>query len=146
MKSLFALATGLVWAELILIEVILATPIDGRIYLAIAGGWLLLSWASLRFRRPSRGQRAAALILLAALAVLYWIPWSSRKPFLRSFSRIHAGMTAAEVDSVMEGYVRGSNLPKSLSFLHSNDGRFDSDVGIVYFQDETVERKEFLFD
>ncbi len=146
MKSLFALLTVLLWAELVLIEVILATPINGRIYLAIACGWLLLSWANLRFRRPSRGQRAGAAILLAMLAVLYWIPWSSRKPFLRNFSQIHPGMTIEEVDSVMGEYPRGSHLPKSLSFRHSNDGRFDSDFGIVYFRDGTVESKEFLFD
>lgn len=112
----------------------------------MAGAWLLIYLAVAGRSRPGPLKGVTVLAVLVALATLYLVPWSPRKPFLRSFSRIQAGMSAQEVATIMGGYMRESQGQDLWSFRHSNSGHYDSDVALVYFREDRVLKKEFLAD
>jgi hypothetical protein len=59
-------------------------------------------------------QQIRRLCVLAAVIVfvvmLYFVDWSTRKPFLRDLARVHVGMTEADVRRIMGSYIEGTGL------------------------------------
>jgi hypothetical protein len=47
-------------------------------------------------------------LMILSLGVLYFVPWNSRKPFLRDFEKIRIGMTVSEVEMIMGDYIKGT--------------------------------------
>lgn len=120
------------------------------------------------------------VMMILSLGVLYFVPWNSRKPFLRDFEKIHIGMTVPEVEMIMGNYLKGtgwqtprstessparptepsSDIPlnpsdnpsgelgfqDSVVYRHSNEGAFNSDWGVVKFEDGKVVSKTFMPD
>lgn len=107
--SLFTLA-ALALVLLAFYEVGVAYPVAWWLYLTVAIAFIVALWPS----ASGRFQRARILSLLAisaAIAALYFVPWTSRKPFLRDLARVHVGMTEVEVRHIMGHYLEGSGWP-----------------------------------
>ncbi|HPD48486.1 MAG TPA: hypothetical protein P5279_15695 [Anaerohalosphaeraceae bacterium] len=49
--------------------------------------------------------------LIVSLAVLYLVPWNSRKPFLRDFGKVRVGTSVSEVQAIMGKYMKGTGWP-----------------------------------
>jgi hypothetical protein len=77
-----------------------------------AGGWSLIV-APFLIYRPSAGKLIIYSFFLAFCLVVFAVPWNSRKPFLAHFNRIGPGMTVAQVEDVMKGYVHGTGWPST---------------------------------
>jgi len=107
--SLFTFAAmGL--APIAFYEVGLAYPVSWWLYLATGTAFALALWPF----APGRFQRVRIFTLLAisvAIAALYFVPWTSRKPFLRNLAKVDVGMTEARVHHIMRGYLVGTGLP-----------------------------------
>ncbi len=148
-----------------LLELLVAIPLPRWLYLGAVLFFLscgLLGIALDPSRRRTIRTTAGLLLVVATLAVLHLVPWSSRKPFLNCLNRIQVGMTQAEVERIMADYMRGTGWPanrladanavgefaiaNSIVFRHSNDGDFDSDWGVVSFRDGKVVSVEFMPD
>jgi hypothetical protein len=104
--------------------------------------------------------------LAIALVSMRAIHWNSRKPFLKDLYRIRDGMSAAQVQQIMDGYMTGGGIPLdspgprldgrlaeqnapavgTISYRHTNEGWGDSDWGIVTFEDGRVVEVRFLPD
>lgn len=99
-----------------LLEVAAHVPFPARLYFAV-GGIVAAFAAVLVALHPTRRRVFATAAGLGALglvfALLYLVPWSSRKPFLRDLGRIEIGMTQGEVEEIMAGYIRGTGWPAS---------------------------------
>jgi hypothetical protein len=109
--SLFTFA-ALVLALLAFYEVAIAYPVAWWLYLAVAIAFVLALWPF----APGRFQRSRIFSLLtisAVIAALYFVPWTSRKPFLRDLDRVHVGMTEAEARHIMSRYMEGTGWPAS---------------------------------
>ncbi len=145
--ALAVLLAGLV-AIFALFEVSLLTPLPLAAYLAAWGIGLALVAVVAVLSKGSRGRLlVGAVVFSAALALFQAVPWSPRKPFLAAFRTIAAGMSPAEVERIMAGYPVARGGASVWRFGHSpDDGRFNSDWGMVYFEGEKVARTEFLPD
>jgi len=127
-------------------------------------------------RHPTRITYAMYLGLIVCLAILYLVPWNTRKPFLRDLEKVQVGMTVDQAEEIMSRYMKGtgwilptssgkltdvrsgvtlqtSNAPSgelmiqnSITYRHSNLGAFNSDWGVVKFKDGRVEGKIFMPD
>lgn len=119
--SLFTVA-ALVLALLAWCEMGMAYPAAWRLYLLVA---LAFAVALTPFA-PGRFQRIrimSLLVLFSTLAALHYVPWTSRKPFLRDLDRIRAGMTEAQVRHIMNRYLEGTGWPASSLDNPTNGGR-----------------------
>jgi hypothetical protein len=119
-------------------------------------------------------------LMILSLGVLYFVPWNSRKPFLRDFEKIRIGMTLSEVEMIMGDYIKGTGwqalrstetsmatptvlssditmktsdnpsgeleIQDTIVYRHSNEGAYNSDWGVVKFEDGKVVGKTFLPD
>jgi hypothetical protein len=47
-------------------------------------------------------------LMILSLGVLYFVPWNSRKLFLRDFEKICIGMTVSQVEMIMGDYIKGT--------------------------------------
>jgi hypothetical protein len=64
------------------------------------------------FSPRSQLARIGALVAVIAIIVtLYFVEWTTRKPFLRDLDRIRIGMTETEVRRIMGRYMEGTGLP-----------------------------------
>lgn len=93
--------------------------------------------------------RVALAAVLGALALLWLLPWSSRKTFLRAFDQVETGMTGAEVDRVLGRYPyleSGEGEHRVRAYRHSEQGRYDSDRGVLRFRGGRVRSKTFSAD
>ncbi len=61
--------------------------------------------------RSQLGRIGVLAAVIAIIAALYFVDWTSRKPFLRDLARVHVGMTEAEVRQIMGGYMEGTGWP-----------------------------------
>ena len=93
-----------------LCEILLAWPVAWWVYLPVL---LIAGLALLRPMPPQRqpAQLASFLAIAACLLALYFVEWTTRKPFLRDLARVRIGMTEAEVRQVMAGYMEGTGWP-----------------------------------
>jgi hypothetical protein len=129
-------------------EILMDLPVPAWIYVPTA----LLVSGPLWPKDPAgwRSRRLIPLIAVNALILaLYWIPWSSRKPFVRHLDSIRPGMTVAEVNRIMAGYRMGTGIPLpgsaqefrpsgAIVFRHSDEAMFNADWGVVTFRDGKV--------
>jgi hypothetical protein len=126
--------------------------------------------------RASVRKTCVNILFWSALMLLFLVPWNGRKVFLRDLDKVHAGMTANEVETIMGKYMKGTGWPvpaedksapvltdvatgrrnqtyrtdsgelgikDAVVYRHSNEGAFNSDWGIVHFEDGRVTGTEF---
>lgn len=151
MRIALLLISALAFTVFALCELVFAYPVARFLYVPLA------VVAAAAFVRPVAVRRqvgplVALVVLLAGLATLHLVDWTTRKPFLRDLARVRAGMTEAEVRQIMGRYIDGTGQPAqrglrdSLVYRHSGDGAFDSDLGIISFSSNRVESVEFSAD
>lgn len=76
------------------------------------------------FWRFRAAKVALYIVFMAWLAVLWAVPWTSRKPFLRDLFSIKPGMTVAQADTIMSPYIReGSVRPVKWAYLRPIEER-----------------------
>lgn len=106
---------------------------------------LLLLW-----RAPWRIKLALLGSFLLLILFVRNLDWNTRKPFLRGLDSIHAGMTTAQVDTAMKGFLRGpaGGISKygTVSYRHTDEGWGNADIGVVTFANGLVTRVEYLPD
>ena len=90
-----------------------------------------------------------ALCLFLILGVKH-IDWNSRRPFIRDLLKIEYGMTADQVDKIMNRYSTGPRYSSEgkdvLLFMHKVPGPFYADAAKVTLKDDQVESVELSFD
>lgn len=110
MRAAFITTAALALALLALCEVGLSYPVAWWLYLLV-----VVAFAAALIRpAPVRHQLARVAVLTAVIAViaaLYFVEWTSRKPFLRDLARVQVGMTETEVRHVMARYLEGTGWP-----------------------------------
>lgn len=115
---------------------------------ALALGFYVLNSLPLRQRMLLVG-----MLVTAVFAVRY-VDWDERKPFLRDFYQIQPGMTAAEVDAVMQDYVKqvspfvarsaeGLVQTGAVSYQQTADAAGDADFGLITFAGGRVVGRTF---
>ena len=119
MQRLFKIMSGiLAWCVAvsglglaIVIEVINITPLSWQTYAGFGLLVLLLQSIPLALGGSKSKLKLVSLILfVVCLSVLYFMPWSTRKPFLRDLNRIKVGMSETQAENIMGGYMRGTGL------------------------------------
>lgn len=134
-------------------ELALAIPLPGRWYVpGVAVLWAAVALAVIVAGR----NRWRPLVLVGAVTtllviVLLLVPWTSRKRFVRHLNQVEPGMTRQEAREVMLPYHpvgTGEATPDSAdSYRHDQQkARYNSDVGLVYFEEGRVVRVAFLPD
>ena len=108
-------------------EVLLAMPVAWWFYLLLiplfAFGILCRQSVSVQV-----GRLAAFAAVVAVIAALYFVPWSSRKPFLHDLYSIHPGMTEADVRRIMSRYIEGTGWPAPYGVIPAGTGTL-TDLG-----------------
>lgn len=152
-------------------ELGLAAPWRAEVYLAYGVFWALVLGVITYLRYDWPGvvlDLVLTLVCLVLLAVLYLVPWNSRKVFLEDLWAVKPGMSVPEMEGIMGKYIRGSGWPanplgsggsagggqltpsrpglESRVYRHSTDGRFNSDWGVVYIKEGKVVGTEFFPD
>ena len=110
MRTALITLAAIALALFALCEVGLAYPVAWWLYLCVAAVFAagLIRPVSAR----SQLARIGALVgVIAVIATLYTVEWTSRKPFLRDLDQIRVGMTEAEVRQIMGRYMEGSGWP-----------------------------------
>jgi hypothetical protein len=110
MRAALVTIAAIALALFALCEVLIAYPVVWWLYVSIA---IVFALALIR-----RGTPRAQLSRLGGLAgvsvfmaVLYFVDWTTRKPFLRDLDRVRVGMTEAEVRRIMGRYMEGTGWP-----------------------------------
>ena len=131
-------------------------------FVAIYTAFWVLFGALLLYGRPMRQTLLIlGLFVMVAFSVRF-ADWNSRKPFLKDFYSIKEGMTPAQVEQIMGGYMIGGGAPLgssrtelngwveivagTVTYRHTNEGWGDSDWGVVTFENGRVVKTEFLPD
>ncbi|MDX1996139.1 MAG: hypothetical protein SF066_00355 [Thermoanaerobaculia bacterium] len=152
MRFALLLISALTLTLFALCELVFAYPVARFLYVSLA---VVAAAALVRpvAVRRQKGPLAALVILLAALATLHLVDWTTRKPFLRDLARVRVGMTEAEIHPILSRYRRFATKPDTLAaqgetliVRHSTAGAFDSDVGIVRLSNGRVASVEFSAD
>ncbi|MCD6049652.1 MAG: hypothetical protein K0Q55_1055 [Verrucomicrobia bacterium] len=110
MRIAFMTIASLALAWLAFYELGFAYPAAWWLYLSVA----LMFAAALIRHLPVRQQLGRLGVLIAIIVFilqLYFVDWTTRKPFLRDLDRIQVGMTESEVRHIMEGYLEGTGWP-----------------------------------
>ena len=150
-----------------MIEFVFDYPVAGWIYVLIAV-LQLPSWLFEKMEHRPFERLTEASIIFLIVGVLYFLPLSSRKPFIRDLRQVSMGMTEAEVRAVMSNYQlewgapgmrsslvadqhqrfdeEGLILQESLIFRHSETARDNADLGIVTFAEGQVMEVRFSGD
>lgn len=154
------------------------------------GAILLCGLLFLPLVRVERLRIAKAILcglFLLAMVALWFSPVSTRQPFLRDLDRVETGMTLAQVEAIMGGYMKGTGWPEpppftksptpqssktqnikdlatgsthqieadkkgelqiagAVTYRHSDEGEYNSDWGVVSFQNGRVSKVEFMPD
>ncbi len=126
------------------IEVVLRIPLSQGSYVLVGILGLLCAVITLKFS-PDAARRVAvvSVAFVAVLLILFLTPWNTRKVFLQDFRQIDPRMTVGEVSEIMAGYKLVHQSATTMSFCHSDETRYDSDVGVVYLEKGKVVRTEF---
>ena len=107
MRIAFITIAALALALFAFCEVGMAYPVAWWLYLLVG-----IAFAAALIRLvPVRNQLARVGMLTAVIALivaLYFVEWTSRKPFLRDLARVHVGMTEVEVRHIMARYMEGT--------------------------------------
>lgn len=113
----------------VLFEVLMLTPLPSMFYLVYGPLSLLLLFVLVKKASLSAG------ILCLSLFVLWAVPWSPRKPFVRDLARIEIGMQHSEVADIMAPY-RETAAADSLQVTYQlvePSVRFDSEFGVIRY-------------
>ncbi|MCG8510750.1 MAG: hypothetical protein MI741_16125, partial [Rhodospirillales bacterium] len=80
------------------VEIVGSMPL-GWMYYTVAGGLILAAALIAIALRPRLVRIALTLagcvVVVALLLTMFYVPWSSRKPFLADLNRVEVGMTEA---------------------------------------------------
>lgn len=110
MRAALIVIASMALTLLALGELVLAYPAPWWAYLSVA-----IMFAATLIRpvsvRSQIGRLGALASIVAVVAALYFIDWTTRKPFLRDLDRIRGGMTEAEVRDIMGRYTEGTGWP-----------------------------------
>lgn len=140
------------------------------IYYVLPYLFIILPFVIIRFNKQKMWLVIAFLFFVV---LIYYMPWSSRKVFLRDLYSIKSGMSITEVERRMSRYIipfeddmpndliptssdiswdvvkekqSDTGLVDQLVYRHSNNGLFNADLGIVHFKNGLVESVEFMTD
>ena len=126
-------------------------------FVALYGlGWVVVGLLLL-YSRPLREKVVILTLFLVALCSVRFVDWNTRKPFLRALDRVTAGITEAQADEIMDGYIKGMSPTAqvddqggidwgTVSYRHTTEAWGNTDIGVLIFQDGRVVRVEFLPD
>jgi len=117
----------------------------------VLAGLLLLN------SRPMREKVVILTLFLVALCSVRFVDWNTRKPFLRALDRVTAGITEAQADEIMDGYMKGiSPMAQvddqggmdwgTVSYRHTPEAWGSGEVGGLVFQNGRVVRMDFFPD
>jgi hypothetical protein len=163
--ALLAFGFWLALSIFLLLDLAFAVSVYLQFVVIYAAFWILVG-ALLLIGRPLREKLLILGLFLVLVVSIYFVDWNSRKPFLKDFHRIEAGMTEQQVDQIMAGYMKsyGGGPPASLreyepeydgqgrlltgwiTYRHTKEGWGDSDWGEITFADGQVVEKRFLPD
>jgi len=126
-------------------------------FVAIYTAFWVLVGALLLYGRPVREKLLILALFVIVLFSVRFIDWTSRKPFLKDLYHIDEGMTEAQVDRIMDDWMKGiSNAAKvnelgeivtgTVYYGHTTEGWGDSDFGELTFEDGRVVQVRFLPD
>lgn len=120
-QSAITVIASLSLALFALAEILLAMPVVWWLYLSLIP---LFAFGLIRHQCPSgqRGRLITFAIILAGIVMLYFVPWTSRKPFLHDLYSIQPGMTEAEVRRIMGRYMEGTGWPAPYGGAPSGTG------------------------
>lgn len=101
-----------------------------------------------------RAPRRTTLLLIGGFLLLILLvrnlEWNTRKPFLRGLENVQAGMTIAQTDAAMQGFLRspanGISEYGTVNYRHTEQGWGNADVGVVTFAGKVVSKVEYLPD
>jgi hypothetical protein len=93
-----------------LCELGLAYPVSWWLYLALGVVFIAALIRPIEVRAQF-GRLGVLAAIIAGIAALYFVDWTTRKPFLRDLDRIRVGMSEAEVRHIMGRYKEGSGWP-----------------------------------
>lgn len=137
MRIAATVTASIAFCLLALCEVGFSYPVAWWLYLAV----LIMFAVGIVRRTPLRGQvrRVWVLGLLGVgIAGLYFVPWSSRKPFLRDLYSIQPGMTETQVRQTMARYMEGTGWPAVYGTVSNAPGSLvDAGSGATYATGET---------
>jgi len=95
-----------------LCEVGLAYPVAWWVYLAVGVAFAVGLVRPVPLSRQL-ARLGALVALLAVISVLYFVEWTTRKPFLRDLAKVHVGMPEIEVRSIMGHFMEVTGWPAS---------------------------------
>lgn len=93
-----------------LLEIGIALPPSASMY-TVYGIFLTGVLAPFLFRHPTRIKYGIYFGLIVCLVILYFVPWNTRKPFLRDLDKVQIGMTVDQVENIMGRYITGTGWP-----------------------------------
>jgi hypothetical protein len=127
MKNAVTVAATVALTLFALCEVILAFPVSGWLYLLLVP---LFGFGLVRRHAPRTqfGRLGVFGAIVAAIAVLYFVRWTSRKPFLRDLYSVRPGMSEADARQIMARYVEGTGWPAVYDGAPSGTGTL-TDLG-----------------
>ncbi|MDY7040140.1 MAG: hypothetical protein SVX38_04685 [Chloroflexota bacterium] len=156
--ALLALTSWVALSGLLILDLEFAVSLYLQFVAIYAAFWILVG-ALLLYSRPMREKLLILALFLAVIFAVRLVDWNSRKPFLRSLYRIEEGMTAAQVDQIMDDYLslkgscpdaevneQGEIVTGTVTYRHTNEGWGNSDWGVITFENGHVVQKEFLPD
>ena len=118
--------------------------------------WVLVGLLFL-YARPMREKVVILTLFLVVLFSVRFVDWNTRKPFLRALDRVTAGITEAQADEIMDGYMKGISPMAQMdeqggidwgtvNYRHTTEAWGNVDVGVLAFQNGRVVRVKFLPD
>ncbi len=157
--ALLAIVLLIAFSVFLILDLFGSVSVYLRFTAAYAAFWVLVG-ALLLQGSPLRRQALILGIFAIAVLVVPFINWNSRKPFLRDLYRIEEGMTEAQVQQIMGGYIKEADLPscllseatetaglslqKCVFYRHTDESWGNSDWGVVAFENSQVAQTEFL--
>ena len=126
-------------------------------FVAIYALCWVLAGLLLLYSRPMREKVVILTLFLVVLCSVRFVDWNTRKPFLRALDRVTAGITEAQADEIMDGYMKGiSPMAQvdeqggvywgTVNYRHTTEAWGNVDVGVLVFQNGRVVRVNFLPD
>jgi hypothetical protein len=102
-------------------EIGLAYPVAWWLYaiLALTFGVTIIRPVA---ARPQLARLVSFAAILGVIAALYFVNWTTRKPFLRDLHRVRPGMAEAEVRQIMGRYMEGTGWPANPFESETNKG------------------------
>jgi hypothetical protein len=159
---LFLFPIGFAVGFYLILDRELAVSVYWRFVVPYAVFWGLVSLLFL-VGAPVRHKLLSLGLLAVIMVSARFVHWDSRKPFLKDLFRVKEGMTVAQVEQIMGGYMTGGGIPVgapapqlcgrlaeygpqatgTIVYRHTNEGWGDSDWGVVALREGRVVDVEF---